>query len=154
MDSHRGNPARLGQTMRFGLQSFNVSVLQELHMWLKHARWPKTHTVLNTQHLSRPAKPPNTRHVVNTELNPLECELAIAKLSTRFKRSFLQFVWQIDLFYSLMPTSPVHLNNTSLEGWMAGGFGDRKPELFIFTSLVWIQQRLIVKENISHLPNA
>lgn len=27
---------------------FNISMRQELHMWLKHARWPKTHTILNT----------------------------------------------------------------------------------------------------------
>lgn len=106
------------------------------------------------QHLSHTAKPPNTRHVVNTELNPLRHELVMAKPSTQFKRSVLQFVWQINLFYSLMPTSLVHLNNTSLEGLMAGGFGDQEPELFIFTSLVWIQERLIMKENISHLPSA
>lgn len=48
MDSQHGNTYRLGQTTRFGLQLFNISMWQELHMWLKHARWPKTHTTLNT----------------------------------------------------------------------------------------------------------
>lgn len=48
MDSHHGNTARLGKTTKFGLQLFNISMWQELHIWLKHARWPKTHTILNT----------------------------------------------------------------------------------------------------------
>lgn len=161
---HWNQPQRWTHTMEIQLDLgrppgffFNCSTFQSCGSSICGSNMPDglKHTLSSILwHLSHPAKPPNTRHVVNTELNPLGYELVTAKSSTRFKRSIPQFVWQIDLFYSLMPTSLVHLNNSCLGGLMAGGFGDREPELFIFTSLVWIQQRLIVKENISHLPNA
>lgn len=155
MGSHHGSTARLQQATSFGLQAFNNSALQELHMWLEHARWPQMHSVLNAPAPLPPREATEqqarSKHRAESPQTPasngnVEC--------SQFKRSVLQLVWQMDLFYSLVPTSPVHLNYSSLGRLMAGGLGDREPELFVFTSLVRIQRRLIGKENISHLPNA
>lgn len=119
----------------------NCSTWQELHMWLKHARWPKIHTILNTPTPLLPCKATEHQACSKHGTESPWMWVSDSKIEYSVKRSLLQFVWLSGLFYSVILTSLVHLNNISPGGLMTGGFSDQEPGLFIFTSLVWIQQR-------------